>query len=126
MCFTLDYSSDEIDEELKCSLCHEKFTDVVKLLPGCGESICGRCYEELRGARELECRVCRQVHTMPAGGLVDCKGLARMLKRRRIARPLREDARVLRDRFATAPLTLTRLKSRLGRSFDAARRLGRA
>ena len=95
------YKPEEIDESLKCSICHLQFVDVVKLLPDCGESICGDCFDALKSevneSGEFMCQVCQETHLMPKKGLADNKSVLKMLKSTKMEKPLSEQATTLKS-----------------------------
>ena len=101
------YNSEEIDEDLKCSVCKEEDIDVVKLIPDCGESVCDDCYEELKDsvdeADHYKCLACKDEHTMPKKGLPEIKSLKRMIKRRRLEKSLSDEAKMLKSIIASFP-----------------------
>ena len=109
------YNSADIDEELHCSFCKQKFKDVVKLVPICGESICGECsdalLEGMNKAREFKCQICQKKHTMPAEGLTEAKSLSRMLKKRKLDKPLTNEAKKLKSELVDVQKQLSALKS---------------
>ena len=109
------YSSAEIDEDLKCAFCKERFLDVVKIVSGCGESICGDCYEELKEnvdkRGEFKCKACESSHTMPHEGFMDNRSLRRILKRNKIEKPLIEEAKTLKRLVESLPGQLSDLES---------------
>ena len=107
------YHSLDIDQEFRCSSCKEEFSDVVKSI--CGESICGDCNEDiltmLPPDRKFKCPVCPKTHQMPQEGLPDSKVIGRMLKRRRIEKPLTEHEKRLKSELATVKDKLETLQS---------------
>ena len=73
-----------VEEILKCSYCRSKFTNVVKLVPECGSSICATCHDKLRGQLKIgssgyHCQECNESHVMPAAGLSDNKALVKLI-----------------------------------------------
>ena len=94
------FRSAEIEEDLMCAYCKKKFVDVVKIVPSCGESICGDCYEELKEGMEesftFKCQACKKSHKMSEDGFIDNRSLSRMLKRQKIDKPLTEEAAKLK------------------------------
>ena len=90
-----------IDDILKCSYCSTKFSDVVKLIPGCGNSICGQCYElvlkDLNQANEFMCKECGDLHDLPPSGLGDNKTVLKMLQLKPKEKPLSESALTLKS-----------------------------
>ena len=85
------YFPSDIEEDLCCSFCRKKFTDVIKIL-NCGESICRSCHDELQGkkldaTRHFKCQVCSKSHLMPEDGLPENRSLSRLIKRRKIENP---------------------------------------
>ena len=117
MAFEMYYSSDSVEQILKCDYCKESFVEVVKLVPDCGSSICELCYDSVRDStnalNEFRCRACGETHEIPPNGLGDVKLLMDMLKIKQAAKPLNDKERELK-------LLLERVNGRIRnlRSFD--------
>lgn len=80
------YSASDFEDLLSCCYCKTRFTDSVKLIPECGNSICQPCHEGLKdklngpsGSRQYVCAECGDEHELPADGLGDNKALLKML-----------------------------------------------
>ena len=112
------YDPADIEKLLECSYCQQKFVDVVKLLPGCCESICEDCHQEILDNRtqlgDFKCKVCQSVHLMPEAGLPNNIGLVRILKKPKIQKPMNEDARMLKDKLTSVQEQIKSIKT-----FDA-------
>ena len=92
------YNPRGIDEMMKCLFCQKGFVDVIKLVPECGEPVCGECYEDLRQSlcnesSKYKCQACEGVHTMPDSGLQDCRILLRILEQKNFEKPLSDQAK---------------------------------
>ena len=81
-----------------CPFCQTKFSGVVKLIPECGEFICGICHDHLKDgeSKEYNCKACDQVHVLPENGLPDCKRFADLL-RHPVQKPLSKQAKKLKN-----------------------------
>ena len=94
------YEADTIDDIFKCAFCLAKFTGLVKLLPECGNSICGECYDALvdglQESRKFVCQSCNEVHVMPENGLFSNKVIMKMLQAKPKEKPLSASAKTLR------------------------------
>ena len=105
------YESQEVEVNLTCPFCWHKFSDVVKLIPECGNSICGDCYEELRNGLmivKFQCKPCEGAwHTMPGDELPDNKALMKILRVKPQERPLSDKAKNLK-------LMLEHMQRRIG------------
>ena len=95
---------DQIGDELSCSFCKRRFSDVVKLISECGNNICGACYEDLKAdmddeqTKEYKCVACGERHTLPSIGLPDNKPfLALLSKMKPPEKPLHPNAKRLRE-----------------------------
>jgi DNA-directed RNA polymerase subunit M/transcription elongation factor TFIIS len=76
----LFYEKEEIDKELKCPSCLEKFVSP-RLLP-CGDSICLRCIQFIKvqkGNNLFKCPACEEVHTISSQNLPRNKILEKLL-----------------------------------------------
>ena len=73
------------------------------MIPECGESICERCFDEVKTsmneAKQYNCRVecCKKLHLMPENGLPDNKYLERMVNQPRTRKRLSEPAKTLKS-----------------------------
>ena len=111
------YEPEKIEPALCCSLCHRRFSGVVKLIPECGNSICADCHEDLR--EELEklpaqytCKVCDEGdHLFPAKGLPNNKSLMNLANTAPSERPLSEQAKKLREAVERVDEEIKRLGS---------------
>ena len=75
------YDEKEIIDLLKCSQCHEKYTDVVKNLP-CGNSICSKCETEFKNAPDGgACKQCNSTHKL-VDELPNCLPLMKLLSKK--------------------------------------------
>ena len=97
----VNYNPAGVDETMKCSSCKEEFIDVIKFVPECGESICGRCYErtdldEDNQSTTYRCKACKEIHTMPNKGLPDNMALLRILNEKNFEKPLSDQAKSLK------------------------------
>ena len=97
------YNPDAVDKTMKCSsvLCKRDFVDVIKLMPECGLSICGRCYERIdedidSQSKQYKCKACGKIHLMPENGLPDNKGLLGILNEKNFEKPLSDQAKSLK------------------------------
>ena len=111
------YEKEKIEQFLYCSYCGHQFSDVVKLIPECGNSICGECEEELRDELEklpaqYTCKACEEEgHMFPAKGLPTNKGLMNLVKTAPSERPLSEQAKKLREILERVDEEIKRLGS---------------
>ena len=115
--FRLDmfYSANTIENCLKCEFCQHKLTGVVKLIPDCGNFICGECYDALRDTMsetgQYKCLGCQSVHSMPVCGLADVKGLMKMLQLEPEEKGLSHEAKTLKALIEQAQDKVSKLKS---------------
>ena len=85
------YEKNKVESILACSFCDRKFTNTVKIIPDCGNLICGDCYDFLEmdvqeSDRSYRCKACRLRHVLPANGYANCNqllGLARSMPEER-------------------------------------------
>ena len=111
------YEKEKIDRLLCCSLCDHKFSDVVKLIPECVNSICGECHDGLRDELEnlpaqYTCKACGEDgHLMPAKGLANIKIVMDLVKTTPTERPLSEQAKKLRELVGRVDEEMKRLDS---------------
>ena len=88
------YEKETIDRLLYCSFCGVRFSDVVKLIPECGNSICGECHDGLRDELETlpaqyTCKACGEGdHLFPTKGVPSNKSLMELAKTTPSERPL--------------------------------------
>ena len=104
------YQCTDVEETLKCSYCHAKFTDVIKTVHGCGEAICGFCYDDLKESLdesgEYRCLACDESHVMPKTGFTDNRGLLKLLNKKTVEKPLTDQAKLLKAQLAVVRDTL--------------------
>ena len=95
-----------------CPFCQTKFRDVVKLIPECGEFICGICYDHLKEgeSKEYHCKACDQVHLLPENGLPDCKRFVDLL-RHPVEKPLSEQAKKLKNLIGDVQEEIAKLEA---------------
>ena len=111
------YEKEKIDRMLCCSFCEQKFSDVVKLIPECGNSICAECHDGLRDKLETlpavyTCKACgEEGHTFPAKGLPSIKNMMDLAKTAPSQRPLSEQAKKLRELVRRMTEEIRKLKS---------------
>ena len=97
------YDPGEIEPALCCSFCQRRFSGVVKLIPECGNSICGECYAFLESELEnlpaqYTCKACGEKdHLFSTRGFANNKTLMDLAKKEPIERPLSEQAKKLRE-----------------------------
>ena len=96
------FESKVVFDELSCSYCKHRFTDVVKLIPQCGNSICGECHEalvsDMSETREFKCKLCdHQPHTMPAEGLPNNSVVMRIIMMKPVNKALNEKTKKLKS-----------------------------
>ena len=108
------YSSNAVDDLLKCAYCQEKFVFAVKLIPDCGNSICGKCYEDLKErtlkSKEYQCKACKgKWHKMPENGLAEIQILSKMLQLKPETKALSEQAVVLKELMNQTQSQLSKL-----------------
>ena len=108
------YPANEIESLFKCGFCHLKFLNVVKLVPECGNSICGDCYDSLKEtldeSGQFKCQACHQTHAMPTGGLTDVKTIMKALQLKPDAKALSKQEIQLRQGIQDVHEKLNRLK----------------
>ena len=104
-----------VEDILKCSFCSVKFTNVVKLIPDCGNSICGECYEKLRttvtSTNQYHCLECKTSHIMLKNGLGDNKGLLKMLQLKTKEKALNNKEKMLKGLIERVQEKVKKLKS---------------
>ena len=109
------YESNMVEDILKCSFCQVKFTKVVKLIPDCGNSICGTCYDNLRASltpsNTYHCVECKTEHVMLKNGLGDNKGLLRMLQLKTKEKALNNKEKMLKGLVDGVQDKVRKLKS---------------
>ena len=110
------YDHKEIDQGLKCSFCGAKFSDVVKLIPQCGNSICGDCYEalteELADSRQFSCKACdHEAHKMAEEGLPNNKAVLQLLQVRPLEKGLNDKTKRLKSSISDLQQRVELLKS---------------
>ena len=92
-----------------------RFVNTIKLVPECGESICGDCCEEItimtNDPGKYTCKACKGVHSLPESGLPDCKALLRILRQKNLEKPLSDQANSLKDKVDVIQNRLQDLKS---------------
>ena len=112
-----DYN--QVSSKLACSFCGAKFSDVVKLIPQCGNSICGDCYEalteELADSRQFSCKACdHEAHKMAEEGLPNNKAVLQLLQVRPLEKGLNDKTKRLKSSISDLQQRVELLKS-----FDA-------
>ena len=113
----------EVDEEFCCSFCEERFSDVIKFIPDCGNNICGRCYEDLKEdvdeqTKEYKCVACKEIHTLPPNGLRDNKALMIAVKKMKPPeKALHPNAIKLRDLVKQVQDQMEKLQTFDGKQF---------
>ena len=110
------YPASAIESCLKCQFCQHKFNSIVKLVPDCGNLICGECYDALKDALDstgqYKCLGCHCFHSMPTAGLADVKGgLMKMLQLEPEEKGLSNEAKFLRTLIQQAQDRISKLKS---------------
>ena len=109
------YSSNSIEEVLKCSQCRLKFTDVVKLIPECGHSICGQCHSSAKDpskqTNEIKCRTCNRVIVISGNGLPDNKTVMEVLKLQPQEKALTPTSQSLKKLIGEVELKLAELRT---------------
>ena len=112
------YEKEKIDRLLFCSFCEHRFSDVVKLIPECGNSICGECEDQLRDELEnlpakYTCKACGEgkMHLFLANGLPNNNVLMEMVKTTPSERSLSEQAKKLRELVGRVDEEIKRLHS---------------
>ena len=111
------YEKEKIDRLLFCSFCEQKFSDVVKLIPECGNSICGECHDGLREKLETmpaqyTCKACGDDgHLLAAKGLPNSKSLMELVRTAPSERPLSDHAKKLRELVERVDQEMKRLGS---------------
>ena len=108
------YTKREIDDILKCSFCKIKFVEVVKLIPDCGNSICGYCYDEgttlVNSQTKFKCKICDEEHSIPNKGFPDNKILLNLLQNEAKERPLTNQAKALKSSVEALNEKMTKLE----------------
>ena len=108
------YESTDVEDSLKCSFCHSKFTEAIKTIYGCGEAICGFCYDDLKDSLdesgEYRCSACDEIHVMPKSGFTDNRGLLKLLKKKMVEKPLSEPGKLLKSQLTVVKETLNAVK----------------
>ena len=111
------YEKEKIDRLLCCSFCVHQFSDVVKLIPECGNSICGECEDQLRDELEnlpakYTCKACgEEGHLFPKKGFVNNKSLMNLIKTAPSERPLSKEAKKVRELAERVDEEMKRLES---------------
>ena len=111
------YEKEKVQQVLCCTFCNRQFSDVVKLIPECGNSICGECHDRLRDELDIlpaqyTCKACGDVgHMFPTKGLANNKGLMDLAKATPTERPLGEQAKKLRELIERVDEEMKRLDS---------------
>ena len=97
-----------------CPFCRNKFSDVVKLIPDCGNFICGACCQELADDLDVwkryKCEACNDHHMLPGNGFPVCKQLVGLL-RHSAEKPLSEQAKKLKLLIENVQEDLARLEA---------------
>ena len=95
------YESCAVESILKCSFCDLRFIDEIKIIPECGNSICGDCFEDLKTKFErksqFDCRACDERHVVSISSVGDNKSLLKMLQLRPKERGLTDRAKLLKS-----------------------------
>ena len=97
------YEVEKVQKHLCCTFCDHQFSDVVKLIPECGNSICGECEDQLRDKldklpAQYTCKACgEEDHTFVAKGLPINKSLMDLVKTAPRERPLSDQSKKLRE-----------------------------
>ena len=105
---------DAYEKATTCPFCQIKFSDVVKLIPDCGNFICGTCYdyviESVGQSRTFKCQACDCLHVLPESGLPSCKQLVGLLQNP-IEKPLSDQAKKLKLLIETDQEELIKLEA---------------
>ena len=109
------YPSNTVESLFRCEYCKQRFTDVVKLINECGNSICGKCYDDLRDTMkqtdQYRCKACNQTHIMPKCGLGDVKTIMKMLNLKPEVKALSDEALELKKLIEETQNRIERLKN---------------
>ena len=99
-----------MDAALKCCYCHLRFTSTIKLVPECGQLICGECHDDIETSM-YKCKKCGEMHSMPEGGLADVKALSDLIAQQPVDRVALEETEVLKSLVHEVKAKLDTLKS---------------
>jgi hypothetical protein len=107
----LFYGKEEIDKELKCPVCSEKFVSP-RLLP-CGDSICLRCIQflKIQNSDLYKCPACADIQSIQAHTLPKIKTLENLLNKDANEVYRNRDVEILKENLANINLKTEKLES---------------
>jgi hypothetical protein len=110
--FSMFYEKNEIDEELKCPSCSQKYQSP-RLLP-CGDSICFGCVEFIKdqNSKDLyKCPVCEKIHAVQAENLPTNKILEKLLRKKANEVYRNKDVEELKEKLTILKLKTEKLEN---------------
>ena len=107
---SMSHDINAIEKTLRCSFCAERFSDTIKLIPDCGNSICGNCFDNLKSSQSgrFQCLACQAYHTLKNGDMPDNLALKQLLDHNKDK--LDEHARILMPLIAEMQEKVSTLK----------------
>ena len=110
----LFYDKEEIDKELKCPCCSQKFVSP-RLLP-CGDSICLKCIQFIKDQNSndfLRCPVCEELHSFDTDKLPKIKLVESLLNKNANEVYRNQDVEQLKEKLTAIKLKTEKLENHL-------------
>lgn len=105
----MSHDTNAVEKTLRCSFCAERYSDTIKLIPDCGNSICGNCFDDLKSSEssQFQCLACGRQHALKSD-MPDNLALKRLLDHNKDK--LDEHARILMPLIAEMQEKVSMLK----------------